>query len=70
MGAELSRLIVDPIARVLTNFNETCFGTGCVLDSGCSKCCVLHMSTGARETTVEEEERTDGDIHGGLDSSE
>ena len=68
MGVELSRLIVDPVARVLTNFNETCFGTGCVLDSGCSKCCDFHIATGARETTVEEEEREHGDVHGGLDS--
>ena len=70
MGVELSRLIVDPIARVLTNFNETCFGTGCVLDSGCSKCCELHMSTGARDSSLEEEERTDGDVHDGQHSSE
>ena len=68
MGAELSRLIVDPIARVLTNFNETCFGTGCVLDSGCSKCCELHVSTGAREAIVEDGEREHGDLHNGLDS--
>ena len=68
MGAELSRLIVDPIARVLTNFNETCFGTGCVLDSGCSKCCELHRATGARDSSLEEEEREHGDVHSGQHS--
>lgn len=67
MGSELSRLIVEPITRVLTNFNETCFGTGCVLDSDCSRCCKLHMSTGARESSLEEEER-DGDVHSGQHS--
>ena len=55
MGDSLGRILVDPIARVLTNFNEQCFGTGCELDSGCSKCCTLHIATGARESLEKEE---------------
>ena len=61
MGDSLGRILVDPIARVLTNFKEQCFGTGCELDSGCSQCCTLHIATGAHETL--ETEQTDGDLH-------
>ena len=58
MGDSLGRILVDPIARVLTNFNEQCFGTGCELDSGCSKCCTLHIATGAHEPL--EKDKTEG----------
>ncbi len=60
---ELSRLLVDPIARVLTSFNEQCFGTGCECDSGCGEnCCTFHIATGADET-LETEETEDVDSH-------
>ena len=61
MGQEIGRILVDPIARVLTNFNEQCFGTGCVLDSDCSKCCRFHIATGAHESL--ETEETDEHLH-------
>ena len=69
MGDSLGRILVDPIARVLTNFNEQCFGTGCELDSGCSKCCTLHIATGARES-LEKEETENVELHDGEHSSE
>ena len=62
MGDSLGRILVDPIERVLSNFNELCFGTGCELDSGCSQCCTLHIATGAHES-LETEQTEDGDLH-------
>ena len=55
MGQEIGRIIVDSIARVLVKFNEQCFETGCECDSGCSKCCTLHIATGAHESLETEE---------------
>ena len=67
MGDSLGRILVDPVARVLTSFNEQCFGTGCELDSGCSKCCTLHIATGAHESLEKEETN---ELHDGEHSSE
>ena len=61
MGDSLGRVIVDPLARVLTSFNEQCFGTGCECDSGYSKCCTLHIATGVHESL--EKEETDEHLH-------
>ena len=69
MGDSLGRVIVDPLARVLTSFNEQCCGTGCECDSGCSKCCTLHIPTGARES-LEKEETEDVELHDGEHSGE
>ena len=67
MGLELSRLIVEPIARVLTNFNEACFGTGC--ESDCQVCggnsCHLMTHAKADSENCETEER-DGGLHAGV----
>ena len=62
MGDSLGRILVDPIARVLTSFNEQCFGTGCECDSGCANCCSFHIATGAHET-LESEQTEDVDVH-------
>ena len=73
MGDSLGRILVDPIARVLTSFNEQCFGTGCELDSGCSKCCTLHIATGAianAHESLEKEEPKFVKLHDGEHSSE
>ena len=67
MGDSLGRILVDPIARVLTSFNEQCFGTGCECDSGCSKRCTLHIATGANESLEKEETN---ELHDGEHSSE
>ena len=68
MGQELARLIVDPIARVVTSFNDTFFGTGC--ESDCTgPGCGCHLMTRAKgdEETLQTEEREDGDpIHSGV----
>ena len=62
MGQELARLVVDPVARVLTNFNEACFGTGC--ESDCQVCggnsCRLLTRAKADPENCETEERDDG----------
>ena len=63
MGQEIGRVIVDPLERVLTSFNEQCFGTGCECDSGCLKCCTLHIATGSHESL--EKEETDEHLHDG-----
>ena len=64
MGQELARLVVDPIARVLTNFNETFFGTGC--ESDCSgPGCGCHLMARAKVENGETEERDDDSIHAG-----
>ena len=68
MGQELARLIVDPIARVVTSFNETFFGTGC--ESDCTgPGCGCHLMTRAKgdadEETFQTEERDDR-IHSGV----
>ena len=73
MGDSPGRILVDPIARVLTNFNEQRFGTGCELDSGCSKCCTLHIATGAianAHESLEKEETENVELHDGEHSSE
>ena len=73
MGQEIGRIITDPIARVLTSFNEQCFGTGCECDSGCSKCCTLHIATGAianAHESLEKEETENVELHDGEHSSE
>ena len=68
MGQELARLVVDPIARILTSFNEDCFGTGC--ESDCQICggnnC--HLMTRARTESENGEtvEREDDSIHPGV----
>ena len=69
MGDSLGQILVDPIVRVLISFNEQCFGTGCELDSGCSKCCTLHIATGAREP-LEKEETEKVELHDGEHSDE
>ena len=69
MGQEIGRILVDPIARVLTSFDEQGFGTGRECDSGCSKCCTLHIATGSRES-VEKEETEDVELHDGEHSGE
>lgn len=63
MGDSLGRILVDPIARVLTSFNEQCFGAGCQCDSDCLRCCRLHLATGAHESL--ETEETDEHLHDG-----
>ena len=70
MGQELARLVVDPIARVVTSFNETFFGTGC--ESDCAgPGCGCHLMTRAKgdaetdEETLQTEERDDR-IHSGV----
>ncbi len=67
MGAELSRLIVEPIARVLTSFNETFFGTGC--ESDCQFCggnsCHLMTRAKAEAENEQTEEREHDGIHSG-----
>ena len=71
MGQELARLIVDPIARVVTSFNETFFGTGCESDCtgpGCGCRLMTRAKGDAAETdeeTLQTEERDDR-IHSGL----
>ena len=68
MGQELARLVVDPIARILTSFNEACFGTGC--ESDCQICGgnTCHLMTRARTESENEEtvEREDDRIHPGV----
>ena len=68
MGQEIGRILGDPIACVLTSFNEQCFGTGCELDNECSKCCRFHIATGAHESL--EAEETDEHLHDGEHGSE
>ena len=67
MGQELARLIVDPIARVVTSFNDTFFGTGCESGPGCG-CHLMTRAKGDAETdeeTLQTEERDDR-IHPGV----
>ena len=66
MGQELARLVVDPVARVLTNLNETFFGTGC--ESDCNgPGCGCHLMTRAKGGTENEEteEKDDDRVHSG-----
>ena len=69
MGDSLGRILVDPIACVLTSFNEQCFGTGCECDSGCLKCCSIQIATGAHES-LEKGEAENVELHDGEHSSE
>ena len=66
MGQELARVVTDPLARVLTSFNDSCFGTGC--ESDCNgPGCGCHLMTRAKgETENEETEEKDDDcLHSG-----
>ena len=61
MGQELARLVVDPIARVLTSFNGSFFGTGCESDCsgpGCG-CHLMARAKGDAEND-DSEERDEG----------